>query len=60
MVYCFGLSPDVTHDYKIPSAYKYKCACKEYNLSTVRHNRLTKNPKHYTCGICGSYLERIN
>jgi SprT protein len=48
------------HSYELEGIVKgfdYHCACKNYILSTVRHNRILKGTK-YTCKQCKTQLER--
>ncbi len=55
-----GTSPERCHSYdttnaRTRGAYKYKCSCKEYVFSTVRHNRAMSGAK-YSCKKCGYVL----
>jgi len=64
-----GLNPDRTHNYETVSArsascerrakpYQYKCNCREFILSPIRHRRYMQGSK-YRCGKCGSVIHYI-
>jgi len=54
-----GKEPERCHAYKVISTmktFKYKCNCMEYELSLIRHNKITKKGLNYTCNKCKTNL----
>lgn len=61
----FNADASVTADYDlsgIPLRQKklfcYRCACREHQLSSVRHNRIVRERSRYHCKICKQPLQR--
>ncbi len=59
----FGLEPSRCHDYDLGSVpmrrqrrYRYRCACREHELSATRHNRILRGEQCYSCRNCGEVL----
>ena len=59
----FGVSAEVTSklDVKDLSArtlkrYRYKCECREHQLTSIRHNRITRGTRQYGCPKCHQLL----
>lgn len=57
----FGASPRATGDYDLTGIpvrrqrrFSYRCACREHELSCVRHNRIQRKRARYMCQFCGS------
>jgi SprT protein len=55
-----GKEPERCHAYKVTPArklktFKYKCDCMEYELTSIRHNKILKG-HYYTCQKCKSRL----
>lgn len=38
--------------------YAYHCACRDIELSSIRHNRVVKGEQIYRCKLCGCDLSR--
>lgn len=59
MTECFGITePARCHKFKTESARRtffYKCACREHELTSIIHNRITKGRK-YHCKDCKGTL----
>ena len=61
----FGLDPSRCHSYdttnskqqskKMSKVFSYKCRCRIYNLTIIRHRRIAKGAT-YTCRTCKSAL----
>lgn len=62
MKYVFGLEPKRCHDYDISfctksrKKYTYICNCREHELSTTLHNRISKGSWRY-CKLCHGTLK---
>ena len=61
----FGANASVTADYdlaglplKRQAVFTYQCACREHQLSTTRHNKITKRRYQYTCNYCKQLLRQ--
>jgi SprT protein len=61
----FGANASVTADYdlaglplKRQAVFTYQCACREHQLSTTRHNKITKRHYQYTCSYCKQVLHQ--
>ncbi len=59
----FGLEPRRCHDYDLGSMplrrqrrFRYRCACREHELSATRHNRVLRGERRYLCRACGELL----
>lgn len=55
--------PSRCHAFEIPEGevrrqrrWPYRCACREYQLSTTRHNRIRRGQQIYSCPNCGEPL----
>jgi SprT protein len=58
-----GVDPCVTADYDLSGIpvrrqrrFVYRCACREHQLSTCRHNRIHRGAMRYFCRACGGEL----
>ena len=61
----FGANASVTADYdlaglplKRQAVFTYQCACREHQLSTTRHTKITKRRYQYTCNYCKQLLRQ--
>jgi len=61
----FGANASVTADYdlaglplKRQAVFTYQCDCREHQLSTTRHNKITKRRYQYTCNYCKQVLHQ--
>ena len=61
----FGANASVTADYdlaglplKRQAVFTYQCDCREHQLSTTRHNKITKRRYKYTCNYCKQVLHQ--
>ena len=61
----FGANASVTANYdlaglplKRQAMFTYQCACREHQLSTTRHNKITKRRYQYTCNYCKQLLRQ--
>lgn len=59
----FAADPAVTANYDLTgiplrnkTLFTYHCACREHQLSAVRHNRIKKNLRQYCCSACKQTL----
>jgi len=60
----FGKTPKVTHSYDttnasqrtVKQAYPYRCSCKEWNLTIIRHRRAQQENTPYRCPKCRTRL----
>lgn len=57
-------NPKTTHNMPTTKArkvnsYKYKCRCRTYTLSSIRHNRIQRKEAKYTCRHCGEKLIQV-
>ena len=59
----FDADASVTADYDLSgiplkklSAYTYRCACREHQLSSIRHNKIIKRRYKYYCNYCKQML----
>lgn len=59
----FGLEPSRCHDFDLEGVttrrqrrYRYRCACREHELSATRHNRMVRGERIYICRSCGEAL----
>jgi SprT protein len=62
----FGLEPSRCHDYDLEQVqvrrqrrFRYRCGCREHELSATRHNRILRGQQHYLCRSCGEALEQV-
>jgi len=62
----FGVAPERCHNYRVEGLqtqrlrrYDYRCACRTYQLTSIRHNRI-RSGQLYRCKQCGQSLERSN
>ena len=60
----FGANASVTANYdlsdiplKKQKLFTYYCACREHQLSSVRHNRIVREQSRYHCKICKQPLQ---
>lgn len=59
----FGLVPERCHHYDVTNAqvrkverHPYHCACRTFELSSVRHNKVRKGTAQYKCRCCNQVL----
>lgn len=59
----FGVTPKRTHSYDVTTAqirrlrrYTYRCTCRTYELTSVRHRRAAEGRSTYRCRHCGAEL----
>ena len=63
----FGVNSYRCHNYNTDNCSKkrkvkrftYKCGCSEYQLTSIRHNRVLKEQASYSCPKCGGRLEFV-
>ncbi len=60
----FGLEPRRCHDYAVEPArrltrYRYRCGCREHELTAIRHHRVQRGEREYRCRHCGRKLIRV-
>ena len=60
----FGADDTVTANYDLEGIpqrrqtyHAYRCACRQHQLSTTRHNRIRKRRGHYLCRYCQQPLK---
>lgn len=60
---CFGLPPEVTFKLDLTGIpvrrqqrHAYRCACREHEVSTVRHKRMREGRARYLCRYCDAPL----
>lgn len=60
----FGADASVTASYELTgiplkkqSYFTYQCACREHQLTSIRHNRIKKNRCQYRCNRCKQALQ---
>ena len=63
IMHAFGADASVTANYDLTgiplknrTLFTYRCACREHQLGTVRHNRIKKNCTQYFCKSCKQVL----
>lgn len=63
VMHAFNADPSVTANYdlagiplKTQSLFSYQCSCRDHQLSTVRHNKITKRHYRYYCKYCKQSL----
>lgn len=61
----FGVEPSRCHDYDLEQVsvrrqrrFRYRCGCREHQLSATRHNRILRGEQSYQCRSCGKILTR--
>ena len=59
----FGLEPSRCHEFDLSRVttrrqrrFRYRCACREHELSATRHNRILRGEQCYSCRNCGEVL----
>ncbi len=59
----FGLEPERCHDYDLSRVkvrrlqrFRYRCACREHELTSIRHRRIQSGERSYICRACGQKL----
>ena len=60
----FGVEADRCHDLPLPNArqkktFKYTCGCREFDLTSIRHNRIVSGKKTYSCKKCKGTLVEV-
>lgn len=67
IMHTFGADASVTADYdltgvplKKQTLHLYQCGCRTHQLSTTRHNRITKKRHQYYCNFCHQRLHFAN
>ncbi len=62
----FGLDPRRCHDFDMDSIpqrrqrrFRYRCGCREHELSATRHNRVLRGAATYHCRQCARPLQPI-
>jgi len=60
-----GVEPQVTGNYDLSGIsmkrqrrFTYVCDCMSHELTTVRHNKISRGKAQYFCGKCGDRLSR--
>ena len=60
-----GAEPRVTADFDLTGVpvrrqrrHSYACSCREYQLTTSRHNKVCRYQARYHCRLCGTELIR--
>ena len=58
-----GATADVYHNFDLKNVpirqqrrHTYSCGCKQYELTTTRHNRVVRGSAIYHCRLCGNIL----
>lgn len=66
MVSVFKLAPKRCHRYDTSETqvrknrtFKYVCRCKEWELTSIRHNKIQRKKATYHCPKCGDKLTRL-
>ena len=64
VMHLFGADPSVTADYdlsgiplKKQNLFTYRCACREHQLSSIRHNKINKKRCQYLCNYCKQVIQ---
>ena len=58
----FGVTPKRCHDYedlrpvRRLQRYRYRCGCREHQLTAIRHRRIQRGEREYLCKSCGHRL----
>ena len=62
----FGLEPTRCHQFDTSGMsrrrqrrFRYRCGCREHELSATRHNRVQRGEQRYSCRHCGEVLVTI-
>ncbi len=62
----FGLEADRCHDYDLSQVrvrrlqrFRYRCACREHELTVIRHRRILSGERSYHCRSCGQKLTLV-
>lgn len=60
----FGAEPRRCHQFPVDdqsarrlARFSYTCACREHQLTTIRHNRIISGQQRYYCRHCGEFLQ---
>ncbi len=60
----FGVAPRRCHEFDLDGVpvrrqrrFRYRCACREHELSATRHNRVRRGRARYFCRACGEALK---
>jgi len=63
----FGLEPSRCHEFDLAQVstrrqrrFRYRCDCREHELSATRHNRILRGEQRYSCRKCGRELEPLD
>jgi SprT protein len=62
----FGVEATRCHSLPLPTArtvkkqFKYVCGCKEWNLTAIRHNKIVRGTRVYSCPECKVVLRQNN
>ena len=63
VMHAFGADASVTANYDLAgiplkklSVFTYRCDCREHQLSSIRHNKITKRRYQYYCNNCKQKL----
>jgi len=66
MMRYLGVDPNRCHSYNTDNCttrrlkkFTYKCGCRSYELTSIRHNRVMKGTANYRCKHCGQSLEYV-
>lgn len=58
-----GVEPRATADFDLTGVpvrrqrrHRYRCSCREYQLTTSRHNKICRQQAVYHCRLCGAEL----
>jgi SprT protein len=57
MVNCFQIKPERCHSYETENVrtlkiFKYSCHCREWELTSIRHNKMVEGTANYHCKKC--------
>ncbi len=62
----FGLEPRRCHDFdpgplpvRRQRRFRYRCDCREHELTATRHNRVARGRQRYFCRACGAPLRPV-
>lgn len=63
IMHALGVEPRATADFDLTGVplrrqrrHSYHCSCREYELTTIRHNKICRHLASYRCRFCGAEL----
>lgn len=63
----FGLPAERCHEYDVADSqvrrlqrFRYRCRCREHELTVIRHRRIQKGEQQYFCRACHGELTWVN